>query len=68
MMWYKHIKQILDDCGMSHIWNAQNVDNVSWLYANVKQTLTDQFRQHWISDIQNSPKSLNHGIFKNEFK
>ncbi len=68
VVWHKYIKQILDDCGMSFIWNAQTVENINWLHANVKQTLIDQFRQFWISDIQNSSKSLNYRIFKNDLK
>ena len=67
-LWLSFVKQTLDECGLSYLWNDQSVVNIPWLNANLKQILTDQFKQLWLSDIQNSSKTPNCRIFKNELK
>ena len=64
--WLMHIKNILDSCRMSDIWNQQYADK--WVAKNVEQVLKDQFQHLCLSQIDVSPKCLCYGIFKTEFK
>ena len=66
--WIENIKQILNYCGLSNIWLNQSFPNKNWLKSKVKLTLIDQFKQSWESTVENSPKSLNYRIFKEELK
>lgn len=68
MIWLSSIKNILDSCGLSYIWDTQNFISPSWLYSSVKQCIIDQFNQEWISYVQNSPKALNYRLFKENFE
>ena len=60
--WVTKIKQILDECGMSEVWltqtPSQNIPKI------VSETLRNQFCQKWNSDLNNSSKGRNYGIFK----
>ena len=60
--WVAKVKQILDDCGMSEIWTAQSP--TSHLSKIVMERLKDQFTQKWNSNLNNSTKGRNYGIFK----
>ena len=62
--WLNNVRTILDECGMSIIWETQCFLSNAWLYANVKQSLIDQFRQSWHTKIQESPKALNYRMFQ----
>lgn len=66
--WVDYVKSILDNCGMSFVWDTQNVINNNWLHNSVKQKLVDQFMQSWVSRVQNSPKAINYRIFKERFE
>ena len=61
-IWVAKVKQILDDCGMSEIWTAQSP--TSHLSKIVMERLKDQFTQKWNSNLNNSTKGHNYGIFK----
>ena len=63
--WFKNVKSVLDNCGLSNIWNTKYFISKNWLYDTVKLRLTDQFRQTWYATVQNSPKALNYKLFKN---
>lgn len=60
--WVTKIKQILYECGKSEIWLTQappiNLAKV------VSEILQNQFCQKWNSDLNNSSKGRNYGIFK----
>lgn len=62
--WITYIENILNDCGFSEYWIAQNVPKCINLSKLVKQRLCDQFKQNWYTTIFNSPKCLNYRIFK----
>ena len=62
--WLVCVKNILDKCGFSNIWEIQGNFNPKWLNISIKQRLMDQFRQKWKSDIDNSPKALCYRLFK----
>jgi hypothetical protein len=54
MPWIKAVKNILDSCGFSNIWENQGNFNSKWLSLSLKQKLFDQFQQKWRSDMNNS--------------
>jgi hypothetical protein len=56
MPWIKAVKNILDSCGFSNIWENQGNYNLKWRSLSLKQTLFDQFQQKWRSDMINSSK------------
>ena len=60
--WVTKIKQILDECGMSEVWLTQTPSQN--LPKIVSETLRNQFCQKWNSDLNNSSKGRNYGIFK----
>ena len=47
MPWIKTVKNILDSCGFSNIWENQGNCNSKWLSLSLKQKLFDQFQQKW---------------------
>ena len=60
-MWLKYVKHILCNCGFNYIWESQNE---LWLEHSIKQNLTDQYLQTWLSSVNDSPKALNYRIYK----
>jgi hypothetical protein len=65
---FQKIRCILNDCGMSYIWNMQNCISDKWLKLVVKNNLVDQFKQTWTSMIANSSKGDNYELFKHDLK
>jgi hypothetical protein len=66
--WINCVKNILDECGLSYVWQSQLFTNVSWLKHNVFTALFNQFTQSWISDVSSSSKGINYRIFKENLK
>ena len=64
--WIDFIKNILNECGLTYIWNDQGLYNfnIKWLKELIKQILNDQFQQILISNMQNSSKASNYKLFK----
>ena len=66
--WLKNIKTILNNSGLTYIWNSQCTDtNVDWLKQSVQLSYKDQFLQQWQSTIQNSRKCDVYRLFKTQF-
>ena len=65
--WLSCIKNILDTCGYSNVWNEQAFINIKWLKITVEQRLKDQYIQKWQSDIHDSSMGKIYSIFKTEF-
>jgi hypothetical protein len=65
--WLENIKSILNNCGMSYIWETESFPNLGWLKCSVLQKTKDQFIQTWSSKILESSKCLNYRIFKDSF-
>ncbi len=63
-MWILHVKQILNDCGLSYIFNNPNSVNTSWLASTVENILNDQFIQNWRSTIDSSSKGAYYKYLK----
>ena len=66
--WLNCIKNILNECGLSYIWDSQQFPSKEWLKLTIQQNLKDQFIQKWSSDLFSNNKCLNYRIFKNELK
>lgn len=46
---------------------ANNSINILWLKMKVRNTLLDQLKQSYYSDVQDSPKCINYRLFKNKY-
>jgi hypothetical protein len=66
--WLNNVKTILDNSGLSNIWDTQTFPSLAWLKNHMKQISKDQFVQDWHSQIFDSGKCLNYRVFKTEFK
>lgn len=66
--WLSNVKSILDEVGQSEIWINQTPINDNWLSNTIQLTLADQFKQSWLSTINDSPKCFNYRIYKTEHK
>ena len=62
--WIMTIKCILDDVGLSYIWNNQLCINTKWIVAKVKNTLRDQYIKKWHSNNDVSSKGVTYKTFK----
>jgi sorting nexin-29 len=49
--WLSHIKNILDQCGLSYVWATKYFPSDTWLKSTVEQILKDQFLQSWRQDL-----------------
>ena len=67
--WIMSIKCILEDVGLSYIWNNQFCNNTKWIVSNFKSTLRDQYIQKWHANIDSSSKgvTLTYKTFKTIF-
>ena len=67
--WIMSIKCILEDVGLSYIWNNQFCNNTKWIVAKSKSTLRDQYIQKWHANIDSSSKgvTLTYKTFKTIF-
>ena len=62
--WLSNIKNILDRCGMTYIWENPNIiENHSFKKA-IKLRLIDIYNQNWHAEVMRSNVCLNYRIFK----
>lgn len=66
--WISYTKSIMDDCGLSFMWNDQVPMDKFLLKTTIRQKLSDQFIQHWFSQINNTSRGEFYSLFKNEFQ
>ena len=62
--WMKNVENILNELGLSYVWQSQNVMNMKWFSEAVKQRLSDHARQSWLSTVNDSPKCIIYRCFK----
>ena len=67
--WAKYIKSTLDNAGFSYVWlNPSQVDPQQ-ISNEISKRLTDQFKQSWLSELQNiSGKLRSYKEIKDDFK
>ena len=61
--WLGNIINILDECGLSYVWNLRDSIDVDRLVLKVKQTLKDHFIQKWHRNMDNSGKAISYRIY-----
>ncbi|MCW4343991.1 MAG: reverse transcriptase family protein [Candidatus Thiodiazotropha endolucinida] len=66
--WLSCVKEHLCKLGFSGIWENQNVNNIKWLTAALKQKLHDQYIQEWLALSDTSSSSMNYRLIKNDFE
>jgi hypothetical protein len=66
--WIVHVKQILDNCGLSYLWDtAPDALNPKWVKSILNLKIDDRAKQEWYSEVNENSKCINYRIFKNEF-
>ena len=63
-----YTKSIMDECSLSFMWNDQVTIDTFLLKTTIRQKLSDQFIQHWFSQINNTSRGQFYSLFKNEFQ
>ncbi len=65
--WITYVKSLLDDTGLSYVWNNQCILHTNDIKFTVKQILSDQFIQKWHSYIEQASRGEFYSMFKTEF-
>ena len=65
--WIKNVKEILNNCGMSNIWETHSFPNEKWLVNAVKQKLRDIYITNWHAQLDKSDSATSYKIFKTTF-
>ena len=63
--WASNIKRILDESGLSYIWNSQYTTQIN--LQPIKQRILDMYHQQWYTQINNSPRLDTYCLFKHSF-
>ena len=63
--WAYQIKTLLNEVGLTYIWNHQDDWNVN--INTIKQRLIDTYKQTLYSNINNSGKLSTYSLFKHKF-
>ena len=66
--WIKTVHNTLNTLGLSDIWLSHDTFYLQAAFKNnVKTKISDQFKQVWKSNINESEKCLNYRLYKNYF-
>ena len=65
--WICKIKSILDNCGLSYIWDNQEVIDIQQCKKIIHQQIEDQALQNWYTDITRSSMCSTYRILKKQF-
>ena len=66
--WLNKIETILQDVGLSNIWQSESVPSKNWLRCTVDRKLSDQYIQMWSQFKGTSSKATMYFSLKNEIK
>ena len=66
--WLIQVKNILNETGLSYIWQSQTPPCISWLKLHISNVYKDQYLQKWSSIVNTSSKCINYKYFKCNFK
>ena len=64
--WAYQIKHILDECGLSYLWEVQDPDLID--FKVIKNRILDIYKQTWYTSINNSKRLEYYSMYKHEFK
>ena len=65
--WLLKIQQILNECGLSFVWNFPHSVSTKWLDATLTQKLKDIFLQKWAEKCNVCRKGCHYSLFKSQF-
>ena len=66
--WLSNVEKCLNELGFSGIWQSQSCHNIIWLKKALRQKLSDQYIQKWLSlNGAASSSSSNYKLFKIDF-
>ena len=66
--WLSNVEKCLNELGFSGIWQSKSCHNMIWLKKALKQNLSDQYIQKWLSlNGAASSSSSNYKLFKVNF-
>ena len=66
--WLLNVEKCLNELGLSGIWHSQTCHNMIWLRKALKQKLSYQYIQKWLSlNGAASSSSSNYKLFKVDF-
>ena len=66
--WLKKIEQILNTCGMGHVWLNPDLVNHNWLKKAIEQRLSDIYIQDWQSKVDRMSSCITYRSIKPYFK
>lgn len=66
--WLTCTEALLNNSGLSYVWQEQCTHGSNWLKNTVKQSIHDQFIQGWRSDINTMSKCITYRLFKQTFE
>lgn len=62
----ENVKNILETCGFSGIWQSQDGINPRWLTLAISRNLKDQYLQTWASIVEKASSGTNYRLFKDD--
>ena len=65
MNWANQIKTILNNIGLSNLWNIQTAIDIN--YASIKQRILDIYKRSWYAKLNNSGRLSSYCLFKHDF-
>ena len=65
--WLTKIKQILDDYGLSFVWNFPQSVSTKWLDRILNLRMKDVYIQTWSQECREHSKTFNYSLFKTKF-
>ena len=65
--WLTKIKNTLDNCGLSFVWENPKSVSTNWLKNKINTNLKDTFIQQWILQCNDTNKACNYHLYKSTF-
>ena len=62
--WLKNIEQILNNCGMRHVWLNPDLVNHNWLKKALEQRLSDVYTQEWQRQVDRMSSCITYKSIK----
>jgi hypothetical protein len=62
--WITYVKSLLDDTGLSYVWNNQCILHTNDIKITVKEILSDKFVPKWHSYIEQASRGEFYSMFK----
>ena len=65
--WITYVNNLLNNCGMSFLWNNYQDYDIRWLQLSLERKLLDISLQNWNSSVNNNILCSNYRMFKTNF-